>query len=923
MPPKRSPSPSDASPRKRTKRSPPPNPSPSSPPSPHSVAPDASLPAPISTVSPAPWQTATSAEIDEALKSIFQLGGQFVVDVSDDQWRGIAKRLNSCVRCEGKSELCSAAGGTELVCDACQWAHKRCSLGIAYQYHLFANQFHAPLSWARQDPPLSSPVSRRPSAMLLALLVLLLLLQIELVLRVVVVSPLGYSYEPRTPGSQSSPRKVVNTAGVVVPKPPTAPSSTDPNPSFPPSRGVRVVRGPTICIPPPARRPAPPNRSPSPPIPLRVGDVVIPPGSDLAQELAAFEATEAQVETASCACFFKQQEDARIAAAKTKRCLEAEQQRKEKRVVKTHWKDDMREREQAEKDTHRRQKKSQREQAEKDARCQQKTLAAQQQQHRQVPSSSSRDLDSQVTRARPSAPSPPPIRNSPRLSPAEHTSIPPEFSPLSAPAHPFLEHSSSLPRRTRSPPRFHERPGLDGDAYCRAHAAVASGRDPTIADLQDAYGDSHRLDFPHLVHWEPLPQMPILRNNNVGALQQELLDMQRRLNSAQLDLETERARNRMSVVQTQHLEAQLADLRRLNSEQECMLKNRQVEYDLLEGEVRALADSAAASTASAAQAKAYKLLVVPGYPDPTARIEDLEGVLARYEVELRKSEEGRGVAVDRAIRREVKLGNTSQLIHDLLGTCEHLRQRERSAEDSASSLRESNLDLIAQLGGSYSLEGASETNAILRTEVERYHQELSQLSNAFHRLESARPASFLAEVARRVEYLVQQIRSSLLHGRTDPEAYEHAEEAGECLRLHLRECLSRMEQSLTFLLRVAGRYREGVAPLVDQYSTVDPASLLSLAEYAGLVVPSHADTHRPLYPLLPFDTSQPLGCAPPSDSLRHIFFLPLLSCMRVDARDLLLRAQLQTCIEDNKYWEHLEKFPSAQEHIGCTEVPTG
>lgn len=108
--------------------------------------------------------------------------------------------------------------------------------------------------------------------------------------------------------------------------------------------------------------------------------------------------------------------------------------------------------------------------------------------------------------------------------------------------------------------------------------------------------------------------MPTLRTNDVGALQQELLDMQRRLNSAQLDLETERARNRMSVVQTRHLESQLADLRRLNSEQERMLKNRQVEYELLEGEVKVLADSAAASAASAAQAKAYKALVVPGYP---------------------------------------------------------------------------------------------------------------------------------------------------------------------------------------------------------------------------------------------------------------------------------------------------------------------
>lgn len=90
--------------------------------------------------------------------------------------------------------------------------------------------------------------------------------------------------------------------------------------------------------------------------------------------------------------------------------------------------------------------------------------------------------------------------------------------------------------------------------------------------------------------------------------------MQRRLNSTQLDLETERARNRMADVQTRHLEAQLVDLRRMNSEQERMMKNRQVEYELLQSEVRTLADSAAASAASAAQAKAYKALVVPGYP---------------------------------------------------------------------------------------------------------------------------------------------------------------------------------------------------------------------------------------------------------------------------------------------------------------------
>ncbi|KAE9399164.1 hypothetical protein BT96DRAFT_994277 [Gymnopus androsaceus JB14] len=554
MPPKRSPSPSDASPRKRTKRSPLPNPSPSSPPSPHSVAPDASLPVPISTVSPAPWQTATSAEIDEALKSIFQLGGQFVVDVSDDQWRGIAKQLNSCVRCEGKSELCSAAGGTELR------AHKRCSLGIAYRYCLFANRFHAPLSWARQE--FESRMTR--------------------------LSPRSYnSYHQSAPFFTSLEEAIRHAARPTGPPPPSADRVGPPghgcivksmNPQSSPPRSHRSVSPlgysswsyylyPTSH----AQRPAPPNRSPSPPIPLRVGDVVIPPGSDLARELAAFEATEAQVEAASHARFFKQQEDACIAAAKTKHCLEAEQQRKEKQAVKTHWKDDMREREQAEKDARRRQKKSQREQAEKDAHCQQKTLAAQQQQHRQVPSSSLRDLDSQVTRARPSAPSPPPIRNSPCLSPAEHTSIPPEFSPLSAPPTlflnirlPFLVGLGLLPGFTSAPVWME-----------MLIAGLMLPLRLVVTLLLRTFG-THMVTA--IVWTFPIwfPQMPILQNNDVGALQQELLDMQRCLNSAQLDLETERACNRMSVVQTQHLEAQLADLPRLNSEQEHMLKNRQV-----------------------------------------------------------------------------------------------------------------------------------------------------------------------------------------------------------------------------------------------------------------------------------------------------------------------------------------------------------
>ncbi|KAE9391362.1 hypothetical protein BT96DRAFT_1001429 [Gymnopus androsaceus JB14] len=591
------------------------------------------------------------------------------------------------------------------------------------------------------------------------------------------VSPLGVSYEPRAPGSQSSPRKLGTT---VLP-------SAAPPPSTLPPHGVRIVRGPTIRIPPPVR-PVPSDCPQAPSVPLRVGDMIIPPGSDLARELEAFKATEAQNAAASKARFFKDQEDACLAAAETKRRLELEQQRKGKRAVKANWEEDLREQEWKE----------------KKARRHKRGLDAQQRQQQHAGSSTLHAI------------SPRPVPTIPVVFPGGQ-GLPPTLSPLLArfpaapaaapttapsPASPSVppEHSSTFSPWAVPPVPLAalDRPGLDGAAYSRAHLDITSSRDPAMKDLWDAYGDSQRLNPIHPVHWEPLPPMPVLRTNDVGALQQELSDMQRHLNSSQLDLETERTRNRMAVIQTGIWKTQLADLRRLNSEQERMLKNCQVEYELLEGEVRALADSAAASTASAARPRLTRLWIL------AARIEDLEGILACYEVELRKSEEGRGVAVDRAICREVEIGNTSQLIHDLLGTCEHLCQCARSAEDSASSLHEGNLDLVAQLGGSYSLEVASKNNALLRAEVEQYRQELSQLSNAFRHLESARPTSFLAEVARRVEFLVQEIRSSLLHGCANPEAYDHAEEASERLRLHLHECLSHMEQSLSFLLQVAG-----------------------------------------------------------------------------------------------------------------------
>ncbi|KAE9393334.1 hypothetical protein BT96DRAFT_999516 [Gymnopus androsaceus JB14] len=676
MPPKRPSSPSDASPRKKTKRSPSPNPSPSSPSShrPTTVEPlmsEQRIPIVVSPLHPVSWQTATSAEIDESLKAVFQLGGHsFDIDVTDLEWREVAKRLNCCACCEGKGEMCSAASGTELV------------------------RFGALLSWAQQQ--FESCMARLNSR--------------------------SYNSYNQPPSFFTSLEEAIQH--IARPNDPLSPS--------------------TNRVGPPGRRP---TGAQAPSVPLRVGDTIIPPGSDLARELEAFEATEAQNAAASKARFFKDQEDARLAAAETKRRLELEQQRKGKRAVKANWEEDLQEQEWKE-----------------------GTLS----QKRPVPT---------IPVVFPGGQGLPPTSSPP---PRKVPSPPPAAAPTTAPspASPSVL-LSTLPRfppwLSRLSRLLLERPGLDGAAYSRAHLDIASGHDPAMTDLRDAYGDSQRLNPIHP------PPMPILRTNNVGALQQELSDMQRRLNSTQLDLETERWN-----------------------------------MNCLRGRLGLWRTVLQPPAASAAQAKAYKALVVPGYP--------------------------------------VEIGNTSQLIHDLLGTCEHLRQRARSAEDSASSLRESNLDLVAQLGGSYSLEVASENNALLCAE-------------------SARPASFLAEVARRVEFLVQEICSSLLHGRADPEAYDHAEEASEHLRLHLR-----------------------VAPLLDQYSTVDPAALLSLAEYAGLVVPPHHHTQRPLYPILPFDTSQPLGCPPPSDSLRHTFFLPLLSHMLSDARDLL-RAQLQTCIEDEEYWE--------------------
>ncbi|KAE9384053.1 hypothetical protein BT96DRAFT_950835 [Gymnopus androsaceus JB14] len=347
-----------------------------------------------------------------------------------------------------------------------------------------------------------------------------------------------------------SPRKLGTT---VLP-------SAAPPPSTLPPHGVRIVRGPTIRIPPPVR-PIPSDRPQAPSVPLRVGDTIIPPGSDLARELEAFEATEAQNAAASKARFFKDQENARLAAAETKHCLELEQQRKGKRAVKANWEEDLREQERKEKKAHHHKR----------------GLDAQQRQQRHAGSSTSHAISPRPVPTIPvvspgaqglpptlsppfrKVPSPPPAA-APTTAPSPASpSVPPErssaFSPLPVPpvpSVPAIDRWSPVPRRTWSPPRLLERPGLDGAAYSRAHLDIASGRDPAMKDLWDAYGDSQRLNPIHP------PPMPVLRTNDVGALQQELSDMQRRLNSSQLDLETEWARNRMAVVQTRHLETQLA-----------------------------------------------------------------------------------------------------------------------------------------------------------------------------------------------------------------------------------------------------------------------------------------------------------------------------------------------------------------------------
>ncbi|KAE9385146.1 hypothetical protein BT96DRAFT_1007320 [Gymnopus androsaceus JB14] len=333
--------------------------------------------------------------------------------------------------------------------------------------------------------------------------------------------------------------------------------------SLRPSHEVQVIRGPTIHIPPPTQCPAPPLDSPTPSLPLRIGNVPIPPGSELARELEAFEAMEAEVASASQAHFFKEQEAACLAAAETKHPLESEQQCKDQRAIRKQWQENM----------------WKGELVGKAARRQQRALGVQQWQKQQVGPLTSSGLNIPVATSHLGpVPTPPmvlPAGAPTTPSPLSRTVAPPSpvavpipvplcvLSPapsVHSPRFSLLElpdRWSPIPLCTWSPPRVLERPRLDGDAYHRTHTAITSGRDPAVTDLWDAYGDSHRLGpllsnllgavgeiplfttlFPtastHLSFF--LPLMPILQNTNIGALQQELLDMQWHLNSTQLDL---------------------------------------------------------------------------------------------------------------------------------------------------------------------------------------------------------------------------------------------------------------------------------------------------------------------------------------------------------------------------------------------------
>ncbi|KAE9396309.1 hypothetical protein BT96DRAFT_941742 [Gymnopus androsaceus JB14] len=107
----------------------------------------------------------------------------------------------------------------------------------------------------------------------------------------------------------------------------------------------------------------------------------------------------------------------------------------------------------------------------------------------------------------PKAPTPLPSAPTPILSPIPllvPSAPSPMFSPLVGQSANPSDRWSPVPHWEWSPPWLLERPGLDGAAYRRAHVDIASGRDPAITDLQDAYGDSHRLDPSHPIRWEPL-----------------------------------------------------------------------------------------------------------------------------------------------------------------------------------------------------------------------------------------------------------------------------------------------------------------------------------------------------------------------------------------------------------------------------------
>ncbi|KAE9388888.1 hypothetical protein BT96DRAFT_1003764 [Gymnopus androsaceus JB14] len=174
------------------------------------------------------------------------------------------------------------------------------------------------------------------------------------------------------------------------------------------------------------------------------------------------------------------------------------------------------------------------EQDEKAAHCQQRALGVSHRHQRQAGSSTLGGLTSRVTMLRlgesviapalvplptpptpnlPHAATPPPVPSPIHLS---------TFSPLVDPSSNLPDCWSPVPCCLWSPPRILERPRLDGAAYHRAHVDIASSCDPAIANLWDAYGDSHWLELSHPIYWEPLPPMLFFADMPIFWLRLEL-----------------------------------------------------------------------------------------------------------------------------------------------------------------------------------------------------------------------------------------------------------------------------------------------------------------------------------------------------------------------------------------------------------------